>query len=92
MSQSYFKLDENNETHMDALNFGLSKRYSRTRSNLHLYNYKKHFKCIILEDSATVANAIAKARATFPKDVRQEQWPLICDSFESPTWKVNIYS
>jgi hypothetical protein len=73
MSQSYFKLDENNETHMDALDFCLSKSYSRTRSNLYLNNYKNHFKDINLEDSASVANAIAKARATFPKDLHQEQ-------------------
>jgi hypothetical protein len=67
MSQSSFKLDENNESHMNVLRYGLGKSYSRIRSNLHLYNYKKHFKGIELEDSAVVANAIAKAKATFPK-------------------------
>jgi hypothetical protein len=81
MSQSSFKLDENNESHMDALRYGLGKSYSRLRSNLHLYNYKKHFKGIELKDSIEVANAIAKAKATFPKGLHWEQWPLICDSF-----------
>lgn len=79
MSQSSFKLDENNESQMNVLRYGLGKSYSRIRSNLHLYNYKKYFKGIELEDSDVVANAIAKAKATFPKRLCQEQWPLICD-------------
>jgi len=72
MSQSSFKLDENNDTHMEALRCGLSKSYSWVRSNLHLYNYKKHFKGIDLEDSDAVANVIAKTRATFPKGLCRE--------------------
>jgi hypothetical protein len=92
MPQSSFKLDEDNETHMEALKYGLGKSYSRVRFNLHLHNYKKHFKGINLKDSAAVANAIAKARATFSKRLHWEQWALIYDSFETPTWKVNLYS
>jgi len=69
---------------------GHQRNYKCTRVSL--ITYKKHFKGIELEDSAVVANAIAKAKATFPKRLCEEQWPLICDLFEKPTWKVNIYS
>jgi hypothetical protein len=92
MSQSYFKLDDNNIVHVEGLEFGLSRGYSRTRSNLHLNQYKPHFKDINVKDPAAVADASAKARATVPTHLSREQWSLICDSFETDEWKVNIYS
>jgi hypothetical protein len=92
MSQSYFRLDDNNIAHVEGLDFGLSRGYSRTRFNLHLNIYKPHFKDINIEDPAEVADASAKARATVPTHLCQEQWSLIYDSFETNEWKVNIYS
>jgi hypothetical protein len=92
MSQSLFKLDENNIWHMKALRYIMGKAYSQIHSDLHLDDYQSHLKDIDPKDSAAVVNAIAKARATFKKDIRQEQWPKICDSFEKDTWKVNISS
>jgi hypothetical protein len=92
MSQSYFRLDDNYIVHVEGLKFGLRRGYSRTRSNLHLDKYKPHFEDINVEDPAAVADAIAKARATIPTHLCREQWSLICDSFETNEWKVNIYS
>jgi hypothetical protein len=92
ISQSYFRLDDDNIVHVEGLEFGLSRGYSRTRSNLHLHKYKPHFKDINVEDPAAVTDARAKARATVPTHLSREQWSLICDSFETKEWKVNIYS
>jgi hypothetical protein len=90
MFQSFFKLDENNENHMKALRYTMGKSYSRIRSELHLNDYKIHCEGIDPEDSASMANAIANARATLPNGICQEQWLKICDSFEEETWKVNM--
>jgi hypothetical protein len=92
MLQSYFRLDDNNIAHVEGLDFGLSRGYSRTRSNLHLNKYKPHFEDINVKDLVAVADASAKARATVPTHLCREQWSLICDSFEMKEWKVNIYS
>jgi hypothetical protein len=77
MSQNYFRLDDNNIAHVEGLDFGLSRGYSRTRSNLHLNIYKPHLKDINVEDPAAVADACAKVRATVPTYLCREQWSLI---------------
>ncbi|XP_062166535.1 uncharacterized protein LOC133872901 [Alnus glutinosa] len=75
--KSYFRLDDNNSAHVEGLDFGLSRGYSKTRSSLHLNIYKPHFKDINVEDPAAVADASAKARATIPTHLCREQWSLI---------------
>jgi hypothetical protein len=37
-----------------------------------------------------MANAILKAKANALEGISPGQWPIICDSFETDSWKVNI--
>jgi hypothetical protein len=37
-----------------------------------------------------VANAKLEAKATIPEGISPGQWPVICDSFETDSWKVNV--
>jgi hypothetical protein len=37
-----------------------------------------------------VANAKLEAKATIPEGISLGQWPVICDSFETDSWKVNV--
>ncbi|XP_059436606.1 uncharacterized protein LOC132169613 [Corylus avellana] len=82
-----FVLDMELQKHKDALKHQLGKAYNRTRSALHLKNYKIYFKNVESDDSVAVANAQAEARANVPTGISPEQWPAICDSFEVDTWK-----
>jgi hypothetical protein len=90
MSQGKFDLDMELQLHRDALKHGLQMAYKRHRSKLHLKKYKIYFKDVDSQDSVAVANAILKAKANAPEGISPGQWPVICDSFETDTWKVNI--
>jgi hypothetical protein len=90
MSQGKFDLDLGLKKHADGLKYGLQTAYNRHRSDLHLDCYKIYFKDVDSQDSITIANAILEAKANVPEGISPEQWPLICDSFEADSWKVNI--
>jgi hypothetical protein len=90
MSQDKFALNMELQQHRNALKYQLNLSYRRYRSNLHLYQYKKIFKNVDSQDLAAMANAKLKVRANVPKGISPGQWPIICDSFESNSWKVNV--
>jgi hypothetical protein len=90
MSQGKFDLDMELKLHRDALNHGLYMAYKRHRSRLYLEKYKIYFKDVDNQDSVAMTNAKLKAKANAPKDMSPEQWPVICDSFETDAWKVNV--
>ena len=90
MSQSCFVLDMELEKQRNALEYQLNLCYNRQRSRLHLYRYKIYFKDVDSQDLAAVANAKVEVRANVPPGIAPEQWPAICDSFETDSWKVNV--
>jgi hypothetical protein len=91
MFQGKFVLDMELQKHRDALEYQLQLIYNRHRCKLHLRHYKIYFKDVDSQDLAAVANAKAEARANVPRDISPEQWPAICDSFETELWKVNVF-
>jgi hypothetical protein len=42
------------------------------------------------QNLTAVANAKFKVRANVLEDISPKQWPIICDSFETDSWKVNV--
>ena len=41
------------------------------------------------QDSIAMANAKLEAKANVPEGISPGQWPFICDSFKTDSWKVN---
>ena len=90
ISQGKFILDMELEKHKDAVEYQLNLCYNRHRSKLHLHHYKIYFEAVDSQELAVVANAKVEARANVPDGISLEQWPAICDSFETDSWKVNV--
>jgi hypothetical protein len=90
MSQGKFYFDMELKKHNDALKHGLCMAYKRHHSDLHLKQYKIYFKDVDSKDSIAVANAKLEEKANVPEGISLGQWPIICDSFEINSWKVNV--
>jgi hypothetical protein len=78
------------QQHKTALEYQLNLSYRRHRSTLHLDHYKKNFQNVDSRDLAAMDNAKREVRANVPKGISSGQRPIICDSFESNSWKVNV--
>ena len=91
MSQDKFALNMELQQHKDALKYQLHLSYRRHHSNLHLYDYKFFFENVDNQDLAAMANAKLEARANALEGISPGQWPIICDSFETKSWKVNVF-
>ena len=78
------------QQHRTALKYQLNLSYRRHRSTLHLDHYKKFFQNVDSQDLVAMDNAKREVRANVPKGISPGQWPIICDSFESDSWKVNV--
>ena len=90
MSQGKFDLDMDLKKHNDALKHRLHMAYKRHRSDLHLQQYKIYFKDVDSQDSVAMANAKLKVKANVPEGISPGQWLVICDSFKTNSWKVNV--
>ena len=83
MSQGKFVLDMELEKHVHAVKYQLHLNYNRNRSKLHVHHYKIYFEDVDSQDLVTVANAKVESRANVLDGIFLEQWPTICDSFET---------
>jgi hypothetical protein len=90
MSQGKIDLDMELKKHMDALKYQLHLSYKRHLSDLHICHYIIYLKNVDNQDLATVANAKVEVMANVLEGLSPEQWPTICDSFETDSWKVNV--